>query len=203
MNINTIRTVKSNSRILQAGATLAALALSALAGCRNYVATTIIPVATSTSLTASTNSINIASTVTLTSTLTGGSSTHKPVGAIQFLDSGNEIAVLSLQNGYTVSTTTNSFAAGAHTITAFYPGDPYNAASTSTMSTVSVYQPTTTSLTVSPTTPVAQGSAVTLTATVAAGSSAPTGSVTFTSDPVCLERCRSPPTPAARGTAPF
>jgi arabinan endo-1,5-alpha-L-arabinosidase len=186
MNINTIRTVKANSRILQAGATLAALALSVLTGCNNYMAMTITPTATSTSLTASTNSINIASNVTFTSTLTGGNSTHKPVGAIQFLDSGNELAVLSLQDGYTVSTTTNSLAAGAHTITAFYPGDPYNAASTSAVSTISVYQPTTTSLTVSPTTPVAQGAAITLTATVAAGSSAPTGSVTFTSGSTVL-----------------
>jgi arabinan endo-1,5-alpha-L-arabinosidase len=181
MNINIIRTRKSTSRILQAGATAAAFALSALTGCGNYTATTLTPTATSTSLTTSSSSINIAATVTLSSTLTGGNSTHKPVGAIQFLDSGAEIAVISLQDGYTVSTTTNSLAAGAHSVTAYYPGDPYNAASTSAASTINVYQPTTTSLSVSPTTPVAQGSAVTLTATVAAGSSAPTGSVTFTS----------------------
>jgi arabinan endo-1,5-alpha-L-arabinosidase len=183
MKINTIRTRKSISRVLQAGATVAAFALSALTGCGNYVATTIVPAGTSTSLTISATSINIGTNVTFTSTLTGGSSTHKPVGGIQFLDGAAELAVDSLQNGYTVSSTvasnTSVLAPGSHSVTAYYYGDPYNAPSTSAAQTIDVYQPTTTSLTVSPTTPVAQGSVVTLTAIVGAGGYAPTGPVNF------------------------
>jgi arabinan endo-1,5-alpha-L-arabinosidase len=116
--------------------------------------------------------------------LTGGSSTHKPVGGIQFLDGTTELAVDTLLNGYTVSSTvgsnTSTLAPGAHSITAYYYGDPYNAPSTSAAQIINIYQPTTTSLTVSPTTPVAQGSSITLTAVVGAGAYAPTGPVNFT-----------------------
>ena len=183
--MQSVRSTKPNSRIRQAGALLAACALTALTGC-STLGSTITPTSTQTSLSVSTTNVNIGTNLTFSSSLSGGSSTYKPVGAIQFLDGTNEFAVESLQNGYTVTTSYNGFAAGAHSVTAYYYGDPYNAASTSPAMTVNVYQPTSTTLSVSPTTPVAQGSAVQLTAIVAAGGSAPTGAVNFNSGSTSL-----------------
>jgi arabinan endo-1,5-alpha-L-arabinosidase len=185
MQIQTVYRRNATSRVFQTGAALAAFALTALTGCSNPNST-ITPVATSTSLTTSATSVNIGTSLTFTSTLTGGSTTNKPTGVIQFLDSANELAVDSLQNGYTVSSTvlstTTVLAPGAHSITAFYFGDPYNAASTSAATALNVYQPTTISLAYpSQKSPIlyAQNSPVTLISTITAGTYAPTGNVTF------------------------
>jgi arabinan endo-1,5-alpha-L-arabinosidase len=188
MQINRVTRPITN-RIVLAGATLAAFAVSLLTGCSN-LGSTITQASTATSLTVSTNSLNVGGTVTLTSTLTGGSSTNKPVGAILFLDGTSELpnGAITLLNGYTVSLTDTTLTAGAHSITAEYYGDPYNAASTSATQVVSVYQPTTISLSLPPNVPnlFAQGNPVTLDAIVNAGGAAPTGTVTFSTGSTVL-----------------
>jgi arabinan endo-1,5-alpha-L-arabinosidase len=180
MNLPNLR-----ARIQQAGAALAALTLTLFTGCSSYNPNTITPVATSVALTASATTLNVGGALTLSATLSGGSTSNKPIGAITFYDGATALQAITLQNGYTVSTTISSLGAGTHTITASYYGDPFNAGSTSSAATVNVFQPTTITLAANPTL-VAQGSPVMLTATLTGGPAVPTGTVTFFSGTTAL-----------------
>jgi hypothetical protein len=134
---------------------------------------------TSTALTCLPNPINIDNTAQLTAIVTSGGGS--PTGTVTFLDGGALLALLNLQNGSAVYTT-SSLSVGSHNITAAYtPTGPY-ATSSATCTEVVNALPTTSTLTVAPATST-YGSTVTLTATVSPATlpapSTPTGVVTF------------------------
>ncbi|HTY08971.1 MAG TPA: protease pro-enzyme activation domain-containing protein, partial [Candidatus Edwardsbacteria bacterium] len=88
--------------------------------------TDLLP-ATTTSLTASPNPGSSGQTVTFTATVSGTS----PTGTVQFADNGSNLgAAVTLASGV-ASLSTAALAAGSHSITATYSGDPNNLASTS------------------------------------------------------------------------
>jgi len=140
---------------------------------------------TATALTASANSVPSGSPLTLTATVTAGSS---PVttGTVTFTEGANTVASsISLDTNGIATYTSSAFTAGSHTVIATYSGDPTYAASTSspltfTIITVLGNTVTATALTASAD-PASSTSPFTLTATVTPASSpVPTGTVTFT-----------------------
>jgi arabinan endo-1,5-alpha-L-arabinosidase len=156
-------------------AAVAVCAIAALAGCNSKISPSLAtPQLT---LTASTSSINLNGSVTLTAAISGGSS---PIGVVTFYTGTTALQAIDVTGKTSVSTTVTTLSPGANTLTAVYGGDQANNPVISAPATVTVSVPTTTTVTASPTLP-AVGDPVTLTATVAAGAYTPTGSVTFTS----------------------
>jgi Bacterial Ig-like domain (group 3)/FG-GAP-like repeat len=82
---------------------------------------------TSTTFNVSAISLNQGSVLTLTGAVSGGQS---PSGTISFRDSGSVLAAVALSGGG-ASLSTNSLAAGYHSLTARYDGDGNNGSSTS------------------------------------------------------------------------
>jgi arabinan endo-1,5-alpha-L-arabinosidase len=153
-----------------------------MAGCSSSgspkLATTQLALATSAA------SVNLNASVTLTATLSGGS---KPIGTITFYDGTTALQPVAITAGQTSATyTTSTLAAGAHSLTASYSGDPSDATSTSSPVAVSVYVPTT--VTVAAPAYADINTSVTLTATVATNPNTydPTGTVTFFSGTTSL-----------------
>jgi hypothetical protein len=87
-------------------------------------------VASSTSLTASPNTVVAGSGVTFHASVTS-SAGSPPSGSINFLDGGSSIGSPSLDSNGNASFTTSSLAAGSHTLTASYGGNSQNASSVS------------------------------------------------------------------------
>jgi len=128
-------------------------------------------VATSTSLASSANPSGVGQSVTFTATVTPGT----PTGTVNFLDGTTVIGTGTLMGGI-ASFATSSLAAGSHSITAHYLGDPFDAASTSTALVEKILAATSTSL-ASSANPANPGQSVTFTATVTPGTAA--GTVNF------------------------
>jgi arabinan endo-1,5-alpha-L-arabinosidase len=157
---------------------VAAFALLAFSGCNSSnSAPAVTP--TSVALSTTATSVNLGGTVTLTASLGSSSGATAPIGVVTFFDGTATLQATSITGGTTISTT-QTLAAGVHTIPAAYAGDQNHAASTSSATTITVYVNSTTTLTASPAL-AASAAPVTLTATVAvaAGITPPTGSVIF------------------------
>jgi len=110
-----------------------------------------------------------------------------PTAAVQFLEGSTVVGTGTLGgNGTIASATLPGATVGAHTYTAYYPGDAYYPAYTfgSVNVTISALA-TATVVGLSPAT-IYDGGVETLTATVTAGSGPPTGSVTFYNGTVSL-----------------
>jgi arabinan endo-1,5-alpha-L-arabinosidase len=167
---------------MQRGA--AALAMAVLAGlgsgCNS--SSTQALTATQVTLTESTSSVNVGGSVTLTATFSGGSGSPAAIGTIVFADGGTFLQGVTLQQGNVVSATVTGLTIGAHNFTASYLGDQTHAPSTSSVVTLSTYDPT--SLTIASNLKIAGvGDPIVLTVTAAdastGGTSIPTGNVTF------------------------
>ncbi len=130
------------------------------------------PITTVTALQASPTTGTPGWTITFTASVFG----TNPSGRVTFTANGNDLGTGALANG--AATLQTSFAsAGSYAVTASYPGDSNNSASTSAVVTVTIGQAaTTTSLQASPSAGDVNGQ-ITLTATVTG--SVPTGTVTF------------------------
>ncbi len=144
---------------------------------------TIVPAASSTAVTAAPNVSTFGRVVTLTATVkTLAPSSGTPTGSVTFTVDGNPVGAAHLNPTGQATLTTSALAAGSHTITALYGGNPNVLASASNPLPLMVAKTaTTTTLTSSPSA-IVTGQPLTLTATVglvAPSTGAPTGSVTF------------------------
>ncbi len=137
------------------------------------------PVSSTTSLQASPATGTPGTAITLTASVFG----TNPTGSVTFTANGNTLGTEAVANG--TATLQLSFAnVGTYAITASYPGDSNNSASTSTAVNVTIGQAaTTTALQATPTTGNVNGQ-ITLTATVTGA--VPTGSVSFASGATSL-----------------
>ncbi len=125
-------------------------------------------------VTASNANPSLGDTVTLTATLSNGSS---PSGTVTFKDNGATLGTGTI-SGTIASYSTSGMSTGSHSITAEYAGDTNNAAATSSALTVTVGQSTPTVVVTASNANPSPGDAVTFTATLSNGSS-PSGTVTF------------------------
>jgi hypothetical protein len=112
---------------------------------------TVNPAATTTGLSASNTSPPTGTSVTYTATVTpANTGPSRPSGTIAFLDGSTPISSCSAQplstgsSSSTATCTVTYTAAGSHTITASYPGDPNFTSSTSQPTTITAQTPTTT-----------------------------------------------------------
>ena len=137
------------------------------------------PITSTTSLQASPTKGTPGTAIMLTASVFG----TNPTGSVTFTANGNSVGTEAIVNGSAALQL--SFAnVGSYAITASYPGDGNNTASTSAVVTVAIGQTTTTTaLQASPTAGNVNGQ-ITLTATVTG--SAPTGTVTFASGATSL-----------------
>jgi len=147
------------------------------------VSVTINPVgvATTTTLTSSTNPSLFGQSVTFTATVAPSSGSGTPTGSVTFYDGSTALGTVTLSSKK-ASLKTTSVPVGSQPITAVYSGDPNYAPSTSTVLTQTVNQDSTTSTVKSSANPSVYAQSVTYTATVKAaspGSGTPTGTVTF------------------------
>jgi RHS repeat-associated protein len=127
-------------------------------------------VPTLTLVTSSTPSVYGAS-VTFTATISSG-----PTGTVTFYDGGTQIGTGTI-GGTTATFTTSSLAAGAHSITASWPGNSsYSSVTSSTITQVVTSLPVPTLTVATSSTPSNRGTAVTFTATISNGL---TGTITF------------------------
>ena len=112
-------------------------------------------------LTATPNPATFGQAVTLRATLTGSYGT--PVGSVTFIDSGQNLAGVTLVNGI-ASFTTSTLAVGSHTIQVGYPGNYEGQSETSAPITVTITGTPDFSLSISsPTATVTHGSAASTT----------------------------------------
>ncbi|WP_341922218.1 Ig-like domain repeat protein [Polaromonas sp. YR568] len=125
----------------------------------------------STSLGASPNPSTFGQSVTLTATVTG----DNPSGDITFKDGATTLGTGTLSAGV-ATLSVSSLSVGSHSLTAEYPGDTNNTASSSALSQV-VNQVSSSTALSSSTNPSSYSQSITLTATVTGSS--PSGSVTF------------------------
>ena len=166
--------------IIVTGASASALTVSV---------TTAGGTATTTTLSSSANPSTVGTNVTFTATVTGAS----PTGSVNFKDGATSIAGCSAVvlagsgNSRTAACTTNTLAAGAHSIVATYSGDAANATSSSAALSQTVNKLTSTTGIGSSLTPSTAGTSVTFTATVSG--SAPTGTVNFKDGATSIAAC--------------
>ncbi len=112
-------------------------------------------------LTVTPNPATFGQAVTLRATLTGSYGT--PVGSVTFIDSGQNLATVTLVNGL-ASFTTSTLAVGPHTIQVSYPGNYQSQSQTSAPTTLTITGAPDFSLSLSSTTAtVTHGSAATTT----------------------------------------
>jgi uncharacterized repeat protein (TIGR03803 family) len=141
---------------------------------------TVVAAPTSTALTASSAAVTAPSTVTLTATVTGSSGTI-PAGRVTFFNSANALVTVPLTNGTAAYVApTEGFPAGTYQITALYSGGSGDAASTSSVVSVTITPIETFTLLSASSSSVTRPNPVSLTATVfVQQGDVPTGSVTF------------------------
>jgi YD repeat-containing protein len=135
---------------------------------------------TTTTLSASQNTLALGTNVVLTAQVTGAGS---PGGSVTFYDGSNVLGTVALQNGTAVLATT-SLIAGTNHLTAVFWGDAANAASMSAAVDETIIGAAVTVKLQAPAGPVRQGAAVTYTATV--DGNVPGGLVTFISGKTVL-----------------
>lgn len=86
---------------------------------------------TTTALATSVSNPALGATVTLTATVNTGGNPVAPTGTVSFIENSTILGTTAVQANATAAFQTSSLAAGAHTITSFYPGDINYASSTS------------------------------------------------------------------------
>jgi hypothetical protein len=96
---------------------------------------------TTTALVTSLSNPDLGVTITLTATVNTGGNPVVPTGTISFIDNFTILGTTAVQANATATFQTSSLAAGAHTITAFYPGDITYASSTSNAVIITVVAP--------------------------------------------------------------
>jgi streptogramin lyase len=141
-------------------------------GSTSSVLTQVVLTVSATGLGSSENPSQFGDSVTLTATVTPGSTT----GAVTFYDGSTNIGSDALIGG-TASLVTSTLALGGHDITAVYGGDVADTGSTSAVLTQVVNQATSATAILSSLNPSIQGESVTFTANVTPSSA--TGTVTF------------------------
>jgi uncharacterized delta-60 repeat protein len=120
------------------GATVNASLITGLTGSLNLTVTgTSGPQSTTTTALSSTNPAALGSSVTLTAIVAGSS----PSGTVTFLDNGTPIGTGTIGAGGVATLGTSSLTTGTHSITASFPGDNNNIASTSAVLNQSIVQP--------------------------------------------------------------
>lgn len=132
--------------------------------------------ATSTSLTSSTNPSTVGQTVTFTATVAAGEST--PTGTVQLLDGATSLGSKPLVGG-TAAFDVTGLGVGDHQLTAVYSGDDTHATSTSSVLTQQVGAAATSIVLSSSANPSTVGQPITLTAQLDSAGGIPTGSVEF------------------------
>ncbi len=142
------------------------------------------PVATTTTLSASSLQIGSGQTVTFTATVAPKSRSGVPTGSVTFSDGATQIGTGTVNSSGAATFNTSGLAVGSHSITAAYSGDATFSASTSAAVSMTVSTPAKIATTTSISTSAAQlsvGQSVTFTADVVAqsGNGAPTGLIAF------------------------
>jgi YD repeat-containing protein len=135
---------------------------------------------TTTTLTASQNTVELGTSVVLTAQVSGA---RAPGGSVTFYDGTTILGTVALQNGSAVLAT-SAMIAGINHLTAVYTGDAANAASMSAAVDETIMGAPVTVRLKAPAGPVRQGAAVTYTATVEGN--VPGGVVTFVSGKTVL-----------------
>lgn len=133
-----------------------------------FVVAAPTPFATTTGLTASTNSITAGASVVFTATISPATgSTGTPTGTVTFLDGTTTIGTGTVASG-TATLTTTTLVTGVHVVTAVYSGDTAFSSSGSSVVTVTVNAPSPDfTTTVSPASAtVALGASTTTTVTI-------------------------------------
>ena len=148
-------------------------------GSSSTLSETVNRAATATALDSNSNPSVFGAGVTLTATITGLSGS--PSGSVTFLDGGISIGT-GLLNGSGVATlTTSRLTVGAHSIIAFYGGDPSHSSSLSSTLVQAVAKAGLTIATASTKNPSIYGDAVTFAFTFAGvADTTPTGTATIT-----------------------
>src|SRR5262249_23635611 len=142
-------------------------------------------------VTSSANPVLYGQPVTFTATVSVAAGT--PTGTVVFNDGATTLGSAALNASGVATLTVTTLAAGSHSMTAVYGGDPTVAASTSAAAGQPVNASAATQASVAAVTssanPAAFGQPVTFTATVSAGAGGtgiPTGTVTFTDGATAL-----------------
>ena len=142
------------------------------------LALTVIQATTSVKLTASSASVVVTNSVTLTATVAGNGGV--PTGNVTFFDGTNTLASLAVNGNGVATYSTSSLAVGQHTITATYGGDANDAGSNSTAVTVTVTAyGTQTSLAASATSLTTDQELTLLTTTTSTSGGPVTGTITY------------------------
>ena len=138
----------------------------------------MIQATTSVKLTASSASVVVTNSVTLTATVAGNGGV--PTGNVTFFDGTNTLASLAVNGNGVATYSTSSLAVGQHTITATYGGDANDAGSNSTAVTVTVTAyGTQTSLAASATSLTTDQELTLLTTTTSTSGGPVTGTITY------------------------
>jgi hypothetical protein len=143
---------------------------------------TVNQASTSTSLASAPNPSTVGENVTLTASVSvSPPGAGSPGGSVEFFDGATSLGTSPLSGG-SATLNTAALAAGGHSLTAVYSGDPSFSGSTSAAHSHTVNVASTTTALTSAPNPSTFGANVTLTATVAVsppGAGTPTGSVEF------------------------
>lgn len=129
-------------------------------------------IAATTTLSSITSTIAYGQTVDLTASVSPAAAT----GTVQFLDGGAVLGTAPVSGG-TAALSVSTLAAGSHSLTAAYSGDPLDAASTSSALAITVNKAASSATLISPLNPAVVGQSLTFTATVAPDGA--TGTVQF------------------------
>jgi len=141
---------------------------------------TVIPEATSTTLTSTASNPSPAGTsITFTATVTS-SGVNPPTGNVTFADGSNTLGFVAVNGSGVASYSTSSLIPGLHSITATYSGDANTESSVSSPVSVHVGPQSTTVVVTGQPNPAFVGGTITFTATVTPQiGGTPTGTVTF------------------------
>jgi len=146
-------------------------------------------IATTSTVTSSTNPANPGATVTFTATVAVGTGLPKPPGSVSFLNGSTVLATVALDADGKATYATSTLPIGTNSITVSYAGNDDYAASTSSVLSQVINKVGTTTVLTSVPNPSSLGQSVILTATVTpnlTGYTAPTGTVQFLSGTTVL-----------------
>jgi hypothetical protein len=101
---------------------------------------TVVPLQTTTALTASASTVTVGSSLTLTATVTSSPGSTTPTGTVTFYNGSTPLGTGTVTNGV-ATYSTQSLAVGTYSITATYSGDANHASSTSPAISVAVVPP--------------------------------------------------------------
>lgn len=137
-------------------------------------------------LASSLNPAPVGFSVLLSATITGGAGGFVPTGSVTFKDGATTIGSGSINSSGVAQLSISTLIAGAHSITATFPGDAHFLSATSAVLSQSVSATASSIALSSSPNPSALGESVTLSVAVSGAGSTPTGDVTFKSDGAVL-----------------